>query len=55
MLNNKLYSLHTCIGPTRTTKADFIQMIWDHKSPVIVMLTRLTENGKVCLYTIYAL
>ena len=35
------------IGPTPTTISDFWQMIWDHKSSVIVMLTKVQENGKV--------
>ena len=35
------------LGPTPVTVSDFIQMVWDHRSPVIVMLTRLVEKGKV--------
>jgi netrin-G3 ligand len=33
-------------GATQSTRADFIQMILDHKAPVVVMLTKLVENGK---------
>ena len=35
------------LGPNALTLSDFIQMIWDQKSPVVVMLTRLFEKGKV--------
>ena len=34
-------------GPNPETISDFIQMIWDQKPPVVVMLTRLFEKGKV--------
>ena len=41
----------TVAGPTPDTLADFWQMIWDSKTPVIVMLTQPEEKGKViCLY-----
>ena len=36
------------LGPTNTTVSDFWQMIWDQKCPVIVMLTNIEENGRVC-------
>lgn len=32
-------------GPLANTKADFWQMIWESGSVIIVMLTRLRENG----------
>lgn len=32
-------------GPLAHTKADFWQMIWEQGSVIIVMLTRLRENG----------
>ena len=35
------------LGPNPETISDFIQMIWDQKPPVVVMLTRLFEKGKV--------
>ena len=41
-------------GPNALTLPDFIQMIWDQKPPVVVMLTRLFEKGKVAKYTIYS-
>ena len=46
-----LYFIHSALppGPTPTTISDFWQMIWDHKPAVIVMLTRVQENGKVSL------
>ena len=40
------------VGPNALTLSDFIQMIWDLKPPVVVMLTRLFEKGKVAKYTI---
>ena len=39
------------VGPNALTLSDFIQMIWDQKPPVVVMLTRLFEKGKVAKYT----
>ncbi|CAG0900506.1 unnamed protein product [Cyprideis torosa] len=33
-------------GPLATTAADFWQMVWEQGSSIIVMLTRLSENGK---------
>jgi len=37
-------------GPLDTTAADFWQMVWEQGSVVIVMLTRLTENGHAFCY-----
>ena len=34
-------------GPNADTVSDFIQMVWDQRPPVLVMLTRLMEKGKV--------
>ena len=41
------------LGPNPETISDFIQMIWDQKPPVVVMLTRLFEKGKVAKYPIF--
>ena len=35
------------LGPNPVTISDFIQMIWDQRPPVLVMLTHLVEKGKV--------
>ena len=40
------------VGPNALTLSDFIQMIWDQKPPVVVMLTRLFEKGKVAKYPV---
>ena len=40
-------------GPTPETISDFWQMIWDVKPAVIVMLTKVDENGKVRPERIY--
>ncbi|CAL4201659.1 unnamed protein product [Meganyctiphanes norvegica] len=37
-------------GPLDSTAADFWQMVWEQGSVVIVMLTRLTENGHAFCY-----
>ena len=38
-------------GPLARTASDFWQMVWEQGSVVIVMLTRLTENGQeLCHY-----
>ena len=42
------------VGPNALTLSDFIQMIWDQKPPVVVMLTRLFEKGKVAKYTTFS-
>ena len=34
-------------GPTPETVSDFWQMIWDVRPAVIVMLTKVNENGRV--------
>ena len=35
------------LGPNPVTISDFIQMVWDQRPLVIVMLTHLVEKGKV--------
>ena len=40
------------VGPNALTLSDFIQMIWDQKPPVVIMLTHLFEKGKVAKYPI---
>ena len=46
--------MYMCIylsaGPTPKLVSDFWQMIWDHRPPVIVMLTQPEEKGKVIQY-----
>ncbi|XP_071546206.1 uncharacterized protein IA-2 isoform X3 [Panulirus ornatus] len=37
-------------GPLESTAADFWQLVWEQGSVVIVMLTRLTENGHALCY-----
>ena len=34
-------------GPTPNSISDFWQMIWDHRPPVLVMLTQPEEKGRV--------
>ena len=34
-------------GPTPETVSDFWQMSWDVRPAVIVMLTKVNENGRV--------
>ena len=35
-------------GPKQGTTKDFWHMIWQENVEVIVMVTKLEENGKVC-------
>ena len=47
---NVMIALYSCCnesGPNAATLSDFIQMIWDQKSQVVVMLTHFVEMGKV--------
>lgn len=34
-------------GPLPETIEDFWQMVWEQKTPIIVMLTRVDEGGRV--------
>ena len=34
-------------GPVPETIEDFWQMVWEQKTPIIVMLTRVDEGGRV--------
>ena len=36
-------------GPLTTTEDDFWRMVWEQNSRLIIMLTKLVENGKVRL------
>ena len=36
-------------GPKFETISDFWEMVWEQKSPVIVMLTKVEEKGKVSM------
>ena len=40
-------------GPIVETISDFWEMVWEQKSPVIVMLTKVEEKGKVSMYECY--
>ena len=42
-----VFALHFKPGPLPDTIADFWEMVWEQRSPVIVMLTKLEERGKV--------
>ena len=41
-----------CQAPLENTVDDFWRMIWQHRSPIIVVLTQLMEQGVVCLQTV---
>ncbi len=40
--------MFSLLGPTENSLDDFWRMIWEQKSPTIVMLTKVFE-GKVCI------
>ena len=40
-------------GPKDETISDFWEMVWEQKSPVIVMLTKVEEKGKVSMHECY--
>ena len=44
---NFMYCCLNGLGPNAVSVSDFVQMIWDQRPPVMVMLTRLVEKGKV--------
>ncbi|NXL53837.1 PTN3 phosphatase, partial [Podilymbus podiceps] len=41
-------------GPLPHTCAHFWQVVWDHKLSLIIMLTTLTERGRVSVQVLYA-
>ena len=41
------------LGPKVETISDFWEMVWEQKSSVIVMLTKVEEKGKVSMYECY--
>ena len=41
------------VGPLPKTVVDFWKMIWETKSPMVVMLTKALEGGKVSYYVCY--
>ena len=42
-----------CQGPLTSTQYDFWKMIWVYKSPLILMLTRTFESGRVSLFCLF--
>ena len=56
-VNGWHYSINIIInvhaGPLPHTVSDFWRMMWELKLPTIIMLTKVTENGMVCTYTMH--
>ena len=42
-----VYASTYYVGPIQNTIEDFWEMVWEQKSPMIIMLTRLVEGTKV--------
>ena len=47
-LTNYIF-LNTAVGTTEHTLRDFWRMIWEYDITLIVMVTKLTEDGKVSM------